>query len=300
MKDSALFIITLLKCEGIGRARVFKFILENNFDINKCQASLLKIVPEVEYQEKESLAIEELNRNYDSNIKITTIFDDSFPSKLYTISNPVIYLYYLGNIKLLNTKSVAIIGTRKPDPNIEENINRLSQTLVNKKYTIISGLAIGVDTMAHKSCLDNQGSTIAVMPSGLDNIQPLRNRNLAKKILQNKGCLVSEYPVNTILQKYNYAQRDRIQSALANVIIVPEAKEKSGTMIAVDKAIKENKKVFQFPSNNNTLIKEIFDMNNLGHLQNLISTIEKNCIDQKTEYEELLKLNKKTDQISLF
>ena len=232
------YIIALLKCKGIGNTRLFEFIKEQDFNIDKIKINLNKLISNDDYNNFIQILSDaeyEIEANEKKGIKLITILDEKFPSKLYTISDPVLYLYYKGNIDLINTLSVAIIGTRNPNELSKENSYKLSSNLSKQGYTIISGLALGIDAIAHKSCVENKGKTIAVLPSGIDNIQPTSNRGLAEEIINSNGCLVSEYPIETVLNKFNYAKRDRIQSALSNVIIVPEANEKSGTMIAVNK-----------------------------------------------------------------
>ena len=145
--------------------------------------------------------------------------------------------------------------------------------------------------------MDNNGKTIAILPTGLDDIQPISNKELAKQILNNNGCLVSEYSTGTVLTTFNYAKRDRIQVALANALFVGEANEKSGTMIAVNKAIKENIPAFQLATNNNKIIKNNLNING-DDIIKLFDEAEKNYHNE-IKKETIININR-DEQISLF
>lgn len=297
------YIIALLKCKGIGNTRLFEFIKEQDFNIDKIKINLNKLISNDDYNNFIQILSDaeyEIEANEKKEIKLITILDEKFPSKLYTISDPVLYLYYKGNIDLINTLSVAIIGTRNPNELSKENSYKLSSNLSKQGYTIISGLALGIDAIAHKSCVENKGKTIAVLPSGIDNIQPTSNRGLAEEIINSNGCLVSEYSIETVLNKFNYAKRDRIQSALSNVIIVPEANEKSGTMIAVNKSKKEGKPVFQLTTNNNKLIDNSIDIEKEDYLYTIKRAVELDVQKEKQKELDIINSKMNNEQISLF
>lgn len=297
------YIIALLKCKGIGNTRLFEFIKEQDFNIDKIKLNLNKLISNDDYNNFIQILSDaeyEIEANEKKEIKLITILDEKFPSKLYTISDPVLYLYYKGNIDLINTLSVAIIGTRNPNELSKENSYKLSSNLSKQGYTIISGLALGIDAIAHKSCVENKGKTIAVLPSGIDNIQPTSNRGLAEEIINSNGCLVSEYPIGTVLNKFNYAKRDRIQSALSNVIIVPEANEKSGTMIAVNKSKKEGKPFFQLTTNDNKFIDNSIDIEKEDYLYTIKRAVELDVQKEKQKELDIINSKMNNEQISLF
>jgi DNA processing protein len=295
--NNSKFIIALLKCPGIGPSKALQYIISNNLSLEKCITNIDKIVSKTDFDIYVKEASEEIELNKNKNISIITIFDNSFPSKLYTISDPILYLYYSGNISLLNELSVAIIGTRHPSDESVNNTKILSKDISNK-YVIVGGLALGIDTIGHKTSIECGGKTIAVLPSPIDDIQPRSNRNLAKEIINNNGLLVSEYSTGVPLSNFNYAKRDRIQAALADIIIVPEAKEDSGTMIAVKKAIKEKKKVYQLSGNNNKIIEDTISLVD-DYMINIDKAILNNQIIEKEKYMKLTNQNN-TEQISLF
>ncbi len=291
------FIIALLKCPGIGPSKALKYIIENDLSLKKCISNIDKIVSNAGFDIYLEEAKKEIESNKKKDIKIITILDDSFPSKLYTISDPILYLYYYGNISLLNEPSVAIIGTRHPSENSINNTILLSKDISNN-YVIVGGLALGIDTIGHKTSIDCGGKTIAVLPAPIDDIQPRSNKGLANEIVMNDGLLVSEYSTGIPLSNFNYAKRDRIQAALADIIIVPEAKEDSGTMITVKKAIKENKRVYQLSGNNNKLIKDIISLDG-DYMIDINNAVSSNQINEKEKYTKLINQNN-SEQISLF
>lgn len=297
------YIIALLKCKGIGTSRLFDFIKECDFNIDEIKLNINKLISLDDYNNFNQIlsnAELEISENEKKGIKLITILDDKYPSKLYTISDPVLYLYYKGNIDLINTVSIAVIGTRKPSESSKINSYKLTLSLVNQNYTIVSGLALGIDTIAHKASVENNGNTIAVLPCGIDNIQPTSNRGLAEDIINSNGCLVSEYSVGAVLNKFNYVKRDRIQSALSNVIVVPEANEKSGTMIAVNKSKKEGKPVFQLINNNNRLIDNVLDIEKEDYLDIIKSAVELDVNNEEQKKHNILNSKKNNKQISLF
>lgn len=295
--NSSYFVIALLKCSGIGTAKALKFILKYNKNLDSCMKNVNEIVNHDEFKLNMDRSVNEVQSNLNKNINLITIFDKEFPSRLYTISEPVLYLYYMGDVSLLNMDSVTIIGTRHPNETSVVQTKFIAEK-ISKKYVVVSGLALGIDSIVHQTTLDFSGKTIAVLPSSIDNIQPISNRQLAKNIVEKCGLLISEYSTGNQISKFNYAKRDRIQAALASVLIVTEAKEDSGTMIAVEKAFKEFKNVYQLSSNNNSKINKSFDIDD-----DFMKLIDDSVINYKNLEEEKINklLNDNTiKQIALF
>ena len=279
--NKSTFIVALLKCKGIGNKKALNYIIGNKFLFTSCVENLNQLVNINEFNLHYKEAKKEINSNLKNNISIVSIFDSLFPSKLYTITDPVLYLYYRGNIQLLSTKSVAVIGTRHPTDLSIESTKNITKLLA-KNYTIIGGLALGIDKIGHETAIEEKGYTIAVLPSSIDKILPSSNQKLANKIVENGGLLLSEDSIGTEVFKFNYVKRDRIQSALSNLILIPEAKENSGTMITVKNALMEGKKVYQLTTNinNNSItnsvtvdddIISIFDKDITKDIENEIS-----------------------------
>lgn len=158
------------------------------------------------------------------------------------IKKPI--LYCKGNIALVNAlKNVAVIGARKASENGLKSAHETGRILAERQVTLVNGLALGCDTEAMKGALSVGGKCIAVMPCGLDQVYPKSNYCLAEKILDNGGCLISEYPVGNIVKKYQYVERDKIQSEISDGVIIIEADENSGTMHTDDFTIKQYKRL---------------------------------------------------------
>jgi DNA processing protein len=164
-------------------------------------------------------------------IKVIPVTSGMYPRNLSIIPDGPLALFLLGDVDAMSkNRQVAVVGTRKPSSKGAVFCQRITRTLVEGDVTIISGLAHGCDSIAHETCLDSGGITVAVMPCGLDVITPTSNRNLAKRIANSGGALISEYPLGTKPRKGTYVQRNRIQSGLSDAVIIVEAAIKSGTM----------------------------------------------------------------------
>ncbi len=184
----------------------------------------------------------ELNTNY------VTILSSNYPTLLKHVSKPPFVLYYQGDLSLVDsTLLFAIVGTRNPTSFGVEVTKKLTKDFVAKKACIISGLAKGIDATAHKTCLENNGKTIAVLGNGFDHFYPYENKELQLEIAE-KGLLLSEYPPFVVSNKDHFPIRNRIIAALANAIIVTEAKIKSGTQITVSYGLDMGKDIYCVPS----------------------------------------------------
>ncbi|MDW5290975.1 DNA-processing protein DprA [Formosa sp. PL04] len=139
--------------------------------------------------------------------------------------------------------TVAVIGTRNPTEfGIQEGY-KLTKHFVENNFTIVSGLALGCDTVGHSCCLEHKGRTIAVLPNGVDKIYPKQNTKLASEIIKNGGALISEYPPGTAPKRNYFVERDRLQRELSNGICIIETKTKGGTMHTYKFVKKQNKQV---------------------------------------------------------
>ena len=184
-------------------------------------------------------------------IKEIYINSGDYPERLRNIYDPPKKLYVLGNFKILKEKAIAIVGSRKATEYGKKVAFQISQELTKENINIVSGLAIGIDTYAHLGAISiqNQASTIAVLGSGIDEIYPKENTELARKIIQTGGCIVSEYPLGTKPNKINFPQRNRIISGLSEGVVVVEASEKSGSLITAEFGIEQGKEIFAVPGN---------------------------------------------------
>ena len=185
----------------------------------------------------------------ENNIELIHLYDKDYPEKLNEIYDKPIVLYIKGDKTILNQFSLAVIGCREHTKYGEIVARDISSKIAQNKIITVSGLARGIDSIAHRETLKANGKTIAVIGSGLDNIYPKENVELANEIIKNGGAIVSEYIIGTKPEKMNFPARNRIISGLSNGVVVIEAKKKSGTMITVDFALEQGKEVFAVPGN---------------------------------------------------
>ncbi len=199
-------------------------------------------------------------------IKIVNINDENYPESLKKISDAPKILYYRGILPQKNESCFGVVGTRRPSDYGQQATLKIAGELADAGLTVVSGMAPGIDTFAHKICVEKNRRTIAVLGTGLDepSIYPQQNLQLSRDIIKNGGCLISEFKPGTPGYPNNFRQRNRIISALSLGVLVVEAKEKSGSLITAGFAKLHNKKLFAVPgsvytlnaSGPNKLIKE--------------------------------------------
>lgn len=182
------------------------------------------------------------------NINFITIDEPGYPSQLKKISLPPPLLYYQGNVTIFTNPSIAVVGRRKLTAYGELIIKNLLPSLIQNNFLIISGLALGVDGLAHQLTLDQSGKTAAVLGSSLDIIYPRLHTKLAKHIATH-GCLVSEFKPDTPPLKYNFPQRNRLIAGLAQTTLVIEAGAKSGALSTAAYAKKQQRPILTVPGN---------------------------------------------------
>lgn len=198
------------------------------------------------------------------NIKIITKFSEDYPKEFENIDSPPLVLYCKGDISLLKGNNIAIVGTRRPTNYGKIITEKFARELTLNGFNIISGLADGVDTIAHKTCLKENGKTISVLAGGFDNIYPSINKTLSENIGE-KGLLISEKPPHIKALGFDFPIRNRLIAALSKGVLITEATLKSGTMHTKEYAINYGKELFVIPGNItssasegcNALIKEL-------------------------------------------
>lgn len=171
-----------------------------------------------------------------------------YPDRLRKISNPPKQLYFKGNLELLKTPGIAIVGSRKCTKYGEKMAKLFAKELSLFGLTIISGMAEGIDSFAHIGSIEATGNTIAVLPCGFNNIFPEKNIKLYKKILENGGLIISEYEENEKATSEKFLERNRIVSGLAIGTLVIEGGHRSGTSVTADLSLKQGRKLFCIPS----------------------------------------------------
>jgi len=188
---------------------------------------------------------ERLNR---VGISFVGLHDENYPAILKDIAAPPVGLFCLGKIPDKNLGSVAIIGSRNSTEYGQKIAHDMGKILSNENIVVVSGMAYGIDSMAHRGALEGTGQTIAVLGCGVDICYPAENRKLRDAIAQ-KGCIISEYPPGVTPRPYHFPARNRIISGLSQLVIVVECGKKSGTLLTVDHALEQGRSVMAVPGN---------------------------------------------------
>ena len=191
---------------------------------------------------------EAMERLLNRGIRPIHLRSDDYPEHLAESPDAPAVIYVCGDLDPQDANSIAIVGTRSATEYGIEMATLLSSELASYGITIISGLAIGIDTAAHRAALKTEGRTIAVLAGGLDSVYPQRNRGLARQIVES-GCLISEYQLGVRSKRDHFPRRNRIISGLSRGVIVVEAAKKSGATWTVKWALDQNREVFAVPGN---------------------------------------------------
>lgn len=179
-----------------------------------------------------------------AGIKWVTIYDENYPGRLKQTYDPPTVLYYRGEILMQDQKAIAVVGARKITGLGKEVTEKFTQDLVLAGFTIVSGLARGVDSVAHRQAVDNGGRTLAILGGGLNRIYPPENNSLAEKIASGFGAVLSEFPPEKISLPGNFPARNRIIAGLSQAVLVTEGSWDSGSFITAKIACEEGKEVF--------------------------------------------------------
>lgn len=261
------YLKLILSTEGIGpstllllysKFRDFQSVYDASFSslvningINKSTAEKIigarRRLDEVKTNLEKELSF--LNR---INARIITLWDDEYPDLLRKIYLPPLCLYIMGKFTDYDNQSFAIVGTRQPTEYGKIQAAKITKELINYNITIISGMARGIDSCAHRAAIKNNGRTIAVIGSGLDVIYPPENRKLFYEIIEN-GSVISEYPLGTKPDAKNFPQRNRIISGLSLGTLVVETKSTGGALQTAAYALDQNREVFALPGNIDSL-----------------------------------------------
>ena len=251
------YLNALNKIEGIGAQRL-KLLLQHfatgekiwKADLTEIiQAGISqKIAERIIYQRRKINPDQELEKLKEHQIQIISFTDSEYPKLLREIPSAPYLLYLRGDKEILQTPSLAIVGSRKFTAYGKQVAFSLSQELARAGFTIVSGMALGIDSFAHQGALNASGKTIAVLGSSLDDsrIGPKQNFQLSRHIIAN-GALLSDYPLFTSANSFTFPARNRLMAGLTLGTIVIEAEEKSGTLITAKMATDFNREVFAVP-----------------------------------------------------
>jgi DNA processing protein len=274
VKDQArLAWVALTLTPGMGPTRIWKAMNRLGAAERVLEASLTELegagMPAQSAQfvfegKAKAAAEDELKRVAEAGGSLLTPEEEAYPERLREIYDPPSALWIRGDVSLLARPGIAVVGTRQPSPYGAGMAELLSRDLANRRMVILSGMARGVDTAAHKGAIEAGGKTVAVWGTGIDVIYPKENKKLAEQIVATGGTIVSEYPLGTFPAPQNFPIRNRILSGMSVGVLVIEAAEYSGTRITARCAMEQNRDVYAVPGNvtnknawgPNTLIKQ--------------------------------------------
>lgn len=249
-------LLTLTATRRIGAVR-YERLLESfgspeeilkapTYQLEKVKGIGPQLAREIKKAYESQAGLKELEEIHKAGVKIITYEDDSYPENLRSIYDYPLILYVKGNLITQDNIAIAIVGTRRATIYGKNQAERLSYELALRGVCVVSGLARGIDTMAHIGALKAKGRTIAVLGSGLGEIYPRENKKLADQISEN-GAVISEFPLHTPPDAHNFPVRNRIISGLSLGVVVIEAPLRSGALITVDLALDQGREVFAVP-----------------------------------------------------
>lgn len=236
-------------CEFFGTIQqVFEASEESLLRVPRLSPESVQAIRNIDWEQLES----ELEGLHEEEVQLLTWEDESYPEPLRSISDAPCLLYMRGGLTPGDSRAIAVVGTREPSEERYELAKRLACSLAECGFTIVSGLASGIDTAAHWGALQaGQGRTIAVLGSGIRHVHPPSNRELAGKIIW-RGAVLSELQPNTPPSGRGLMMRDRIVSGLSQAIIIVQANEQGGSMDTASKAVKQGRLLFAVPGSPGT------------------------------------------------
>ncbi len=257
MKDKKYWI-WLSSVPGVGSKSCLNLISHFGSAQNVYQCSFKELISSGIVKEKVARSIiqnkkienmeEYLKIVKENGLKVHTIIEDEYPENLKNIYDPPPVIYVKGSIEKEDNLAIAIVGSRKASDYGMKTAKRIAYRLAELGITIISGMAMGIDSAAHEGAIEAKGRTIAVFGCGLKYVYPMSNLRLSEKIREN-GALISEYPFDTAAMPGQFPARNRIISGMSLGVIVVEAGEKSGSLITADFALEQGREVFAVPGN---------------------------------------------------
>lgn len=256
MDKKSLRLLHLKQIRGVTRPIIWKLLksdpqLQNIYDYNlKDLRDILRVDPqraEALYQGLHQTSLQKEILQDLQQYQAITIFDKNYPPQLRFIPDPPLSLYLKGNIDILSHQpNISIVGTRYPSDAAKTIMQTLLKPLINEKWLLVSGMALGIDGYVHELAMKYDSPTIAVLGSGFRHVYPKQHVEMYQN-LSRHNLVISEYPPYKTPQKYHFPERNRIISGLTFGTLVIEAKEKSGSLITVDQALEQGREVFAVP-----------------------------------------------------
>lgn len=230
------------------------FLLDPKFGYDTCRAYSVssKALQKAMKKSRKTDAAREISRVRDKGFDLVSIFDESYPESLKEIYDPPLMLYVKGGICRADSLSISIVGARRATIYGMETAERFAGELAACGFTVISGLAAGIDAAGHRGALGAGGRTVAVLGCGVDVIYPKENKDLYEEIAKT-GAVISEYPLGTIPKPFNFPKRNRIIAGLSLGTVVVEAYQRSGSLITAKAALDEGREVYAVPGRINSL-----------------------------------------------
>ena len=296
-------LLRLVRSENVGNVTLRKLI-----DKYSNAENAIKNIDEINSKLKRKIKLateKDIKQEANQLAKLGGFFlfedDENYPEQLKFISDNPVVLTCLGNVELLKRKQVAVVGARSVSVLGLKLTRKMAGTLAKKGYVVTSGLARGVDSLAHLGALDENGATIAVLGSSVDFCYPAENKELYDSILANGGLIISENKVGSgIISKHQFPKRNRIITALSEAVVVTECTKKSGSLITAKLALEMGKELFAVPGHpldkhfegTNDLIKQscAHVLTNIDDLLNVIGEADDYIPSEKTINQEKLEL----------
>lgn len=288
---------------GISRGKTASFLeyfgsfqeLWDNFESEKFNLSFLNM-ENINSLSSKKINFEEelLNKLQKEKAKVVTVYDDDYPEKLKQIEGAPYLLYYKGSFENINNISIAVVGSRKATAYGKWVAEKFTMELSELGVNIISGLAVGIDTIAHKTALRSNINTFGIIGCGINIVYPKKNVELFSEIIENKGAVITEYPFDMQPVPFNFHDRNRIISGLSDGVLIIEAQEKSGTLITAGHAANQGKEVFAVPGNINSLYSKGTNMlikdgakvtTSIADIVEEISELREKVVKQKSEFD---------------
>ena len=240
--------INILGSAKIGMLQKIADAFQGNFEHAWHSNNLSSFLPSGIFNKNQIHLEEEWQKLAKNKIEMVTILDPAYPELLKQIHDPPFLLYLKGNKNALKENCFAVVGTRTLTEYGKRVTPFIVEPLAQAGLTIVSGLAMGIDSLAHQAAIKMNAPTVAVLGGELsDSSIVLQNRKIAKEILQKNGAIITEYPLGTNGNQFSFPQRNRIISGLSKGVLVIEADEKSGSLITAQSALDQNRDVFAVP-----------------------------------------------------
>ncbi len=272
-ESELLALLQLQSVPGMGPGRIRRLLAKFRTPSAVLAARLSELVSvegidrilaqKILHESDPAFAETQLEQSQRLGIRLVTLFDADYPQNLKEIPDAPLVLYVKGELLPGDAIALGVVGTRQPSDYGKTAAYRITKTLVEHGFTIVSGLARGIDTIAHQSALKSGGRTLAVLGSGLDQIYPAENKRIAAQISE-QGALISEMPCGAGPDAVNFPRRNRIISGISLGVLIVEAGQKSGALITASNALEQGREVFALPGSifnpksagTNRLIKE--------------------------------------------